>query len=232
MILIQEYYESDSSSRNVEIKEALHFNLNNKNIIEIYLLNEKEYEYITELMTCYTHLKQIITNKRCTFKMAFEFSNQNKFFGSIIIVSNNDISFGPIDYRDITNGQFTLDQSAINQTFINIKKELEQPSRTNIILALSRYEKKNGPTGIPYLELFNRPDSQDSWYYKSPIIVPEESDFYFGLNGSDNRIAYLLSKCYTLKNKAKIIITVHHHKSNYRSFKPIVRGPHLTLDIC
>jgi len=45
MILIQEYYESDSETRNLEIKESLYFNLNNKNITEIYLLNEKEYPY-------------------------------------------------------------------------------------------------------------------------------------------------------------------------------------------
>jgi len=159
--------------------------------------------------------------------MVFEFSNQHKFFGSIIIISNNDISFGPINYdiaNDDINNQFTIDETSLSNTFSCIKKELDSDSRT--ILALSRYEKNNNK-----LVLFSRSDSQDSWIYRSPIIIPEESDFFFGLNGSDNRIAYLLSKCYILKNKSKSIITVHHHKSNIRSYKPTVKGPYLTLDV-
>jgi len=206
MILIQEYYEPESVDRLLEIKKALTINLNNKNITEIYLLNEKEYPYITELAASFNKLTQIVIGKRCTFKTAFDFSNQTKFFGLIIIVSNNDIS---IDDND--------------NTYLTIENELKQ---VNTVLALSRYSLINNK-----LELFNRPDSQDTWIYKSPIIVPKDSDFYFGLNGSDNRIAYLLSNYYIVKNKAKSIITVHHHKSNIRNNKSTVLGPYLMLDL-
>ncbi len=189
-ILIQEYFQSKNKERYQEIMLTLQKNLQNKNIDEIYLLNEKNYKEIEELCKKYSKLKQIIINKRLTFSEAFKFGN--KFHENIIIISNNDIE---------------IDEN--KKTFLNIEKCLQNK---NIFLAITRNFWKDNKLHI------DTKFSQDTWIYKSPIIIPKESDFFFGLLGCDNRIAKLMSENYEVKNYPKDILTIHNHKSNHRTY--------------
>ena len=207
MILIQEYYESDvinhaNDERSFEIKKALSLNIANEDITHIYLFTEQNYEYLINL----EKVSQIIIGKRATFRdvinhAVIEFSSQ---FNEIIIISNNDIS--------------------IKSNQIDILKYFEID--INVCLALSRYD--NG-------KFSHRPDSQDTWIFKGPIKIPanflQNFDFYFGLNGSDNRLAYLLKQSgFKLINTPEII-TIHHHKSIKRPIKETVAGPYYFVEI-
>ena len=204
IILIQEYFESSNIDRSNEIKTVLQINLEDPNINYIYLLNEKDEPYIRDLCLKSTKLNQVVTGARLTFKRAIEFANL--FTGHIVILANNDITF--------------TKKGLQNNTFDNIKTLTDN----GIILATTRHEFDN-------LQIEAADCSQDSWIFKAPIIVPEDSDFYFGKLSCDTKIAYLLSQNYTVKNYPYDIITLHLHKSNIRTYNEDDRipGPYKSL---
>ena len=205
IILIQEYFESNNIDRSNEIKTVLEFNLNNPNIDYIYLLNEKDEPYIRNLEQTNNKLHQIVTGSRLTFKKAFEIANF--FTGHIIIIANNDITFTKIGFPNV-------------QTFENIKKLTDK----GVVLATTRHNFDN-------LEIEGREFSQDSWIFRSPILIPDDTDFYFGKLSCDTKIAYLLSQFYIVKNYPYDIITLHLHKSNIRTYSEDdrIHGPYKTL---
>ncbi len=147
---------------------------------------------------------QIVTGSRLTFKKAFEYYNSiTNDANNIVMISNNDIYIDPADKESIECIKYVL---------------LDNP---NTVIALSR---KDTVTK----------SSQDSWIFKGPIKIPERSDFNFGTMGCDNKIAYQLKeKGYRLRNLPHDIITLHNHKSNFRSYNKdnVLPGPHLFVDI-
>ena len=187
-ILITEYFVSEDKDRHKEVLETLYENLENPNIRKIYLMAENTNDELVSLCEKFSKLETVITNKRATFKMAFELGN--KFPVSTIIVSNNDIIF-----------------DSNKKTFDNIKKALAG----SVVLAITRHKNKN-------LTEIDSSNSQDSWIFKSPIIIPKKSDFYFGLPGCDNRIAYLLNQKYNVRNYPNDIIIFHNHKIPFRTY--------------
>lgn len=228
-ILIQEYFEPSNKERVLEIRNVLELNLNNVNIDYIYLLNEKNYNYIDIKTKNNDKLKQIVTNSRLTFKKAFEFCNQTSSLLKIedftIILANNDISF-------------------CQTSFDNINYVLKDNPKT--VIALSRNEKiENEESSVSLggsvsaVRPFINPNSQDVWIYRGLIKDAEtetkaaEADFYFGVPGCDNRIAYILAeRGYKLRNLPFDIITIHNHNSNFRtSSSGSIKGFYKTVDI-
>jgi len=62
--------------------------------------------------------------------------------------------------------------------------------------------------------------TQDSWMFSTPIRVPAKSDFYFGLMGCDNHIAYLLkNEGYRLVNPCYEVKSYHLHLSEVRTYE-------------
>ena len=62
--------------------------------------------------------------------------------------------------------------------------------------------------------------TQDSWMFVTPIRVPAKSDFYFGLMGCDNYIAYLLkNEGYHLVNPCYEVKSYHLHLSEVRTYE-------------
>ncbi len=221
--LIQEYFEPINVERLAEIRHVLDLNIKNKNIDFIYLLNEHSHEYINSLNS--TKVKQIITNKRLTYKMAFDYCSESNGFTNddIIILANNDISF----VNNISD-----------KSFENIDDVFKDNSNT--VIALSRSEENADGTGTgtdtDNLETFTCSSSQDVWIYKGFMKngSEENEDFYFGIPGCDNRIAYILSKKgYKLRNLPFDIITIHHHKSNFRTItkEDVVTGQYKNIPI-
>jgi len=105
-----------------------------------------------------------------------------------------------------------------DSSFMAIEKTL---IKENTIIALSRYDIQSDGS----IKLFNEPSSQDTWIFKSPIRIPKNSDFYFGIFGCDNRIAFLLkNKGYILKNLPYDIITIHYHTSNFKTSTERING--------
>tara|TARA_R110001592_G_scaffold59738_1_gene181327 strand:+ start:135 stop:779 length:645 start_codon:yes stop_codon:yes gene_type:complete len=192
MILITEYFKSDLEERNNEIITCIKNNSKLDLFSKIILLNEKDILDIDGVTN-------EITGQRLTFKYAFEYANKN-FQDEIIVFANNDI------FYDIT--------------LLKVKKH----NMLNKCLALLRYDitDDNSSCNINIFKKYHvdepRIDSQDTWIIKTPIKTTEEMDFYFGVPGCDNYIAFLLSKVgYQVSNPCYDIKTYHLHRTNKRT---------------
>ena len=74
--------------------------------------------------------------------------------------------------------------------------------------------------------------SQDSWIFKSPIVIDERSNFLMGKPGCDNRIVQILHENgYGVRNPSKKIKSMHYHQTNYRTYSNIetIPGPYLLI---
>ena len=135
-------------------------------------------------------LKVTQLKSRPSFQDILNLCNK-EHIGNICIIANTDIEFdsslGKINYSNIQNKFIALNRHEVLDNG-----------------AYQRFRNKIG-------------DSQDSWIFKSPCPI-QNSDFYLGQLGCDNRIAYLAheSKMEVI-NPSHQIITIHHHKSNFRT---------------
>ena len=159
--------------------------------------------------------------------------------GDVIVPKSNKIVLIPFKrptYRDF----FEL----VNRTVLN-KDEISIVCNTDIYfnntlnylyfqdrqcVALSRYDDKGG-----WLKLHNERYSQDTWIFKGKIRNVRFADFYMGIPGCDNRIAYELNRAgYRLLNPATKVQSIHYHQSdlhNYTQETPKIPKPYLYVDI-
>jgi len=97
-------------------------------------------------------------------------------------------------------------------------------------IALSRWDKKKDG-----LRLHNERFSQDSWIFKGKLRNVRFCDFYLGIPGCDNRIAYELNRAgYRMFNPATKIQSIHYHQSdlhNYDGSTPKIPKPYLFINI-
>ncbi len=189
IVLITEYFVHKDPIRFFEIKNSIEKNYKNKLIDKIYLLNEnqdnKYYSYNSN------KIMNLPANKRSTFEDTFKLANTFPD-GTIVIVSNNDISF---------------DESLKNLKDINLD---------NTVICLGRrsaHDENN-------LEYWTKKGlSQDSWIFKTPIRIPKDCNFYFGTSACDHHIAYLLDSVgYKLINIPWKIKAYHNHESDVRNW--------------
>lgn len=93
--------------------------------------------------------------------------------------------------------------------------------------ALTRWDNIGGR-----ITFMNAVDSQDAWIFRGKI-KPVYADFYMGVPGCDNRLAYELAKAgYDVKNPSWAIMAIHLHESNVRRYNPkkeTVPGPYKLL---
>lgn len=81
------------------------------------------------------------------------------------------------------------------------------------VYALTRYDILNGNAIF-----FNRADSQDVWIWRGHL-PPINADFYQGVGGCDNSIAYILEQNgLKVTNPSLSIKTYHLHESGLRTF--------------
>ena len=97
-------------------------------------------------------------------------------------------------------------------------------------VALSRWDKRKDG-----LRLHNERFSQDTWIFKGKIRNVRFCDFYLGIPGCDNRIAYELNRAgYRLFNPATKIQSIHYHQTdlhNYDHSTPKIPKPYLYINI-
>jgi len=124
-----------------------------------------------------------------TFQQFFEYANtlQNDSIATII---NADI--------------------ACDKTIYKLEKYVTE----KVCVCLGRWDKIDGQW-----KLTRKNDTQDLWSLKVPIIkdLIKRANFYLGVPGCDNHIAYILNKNYKLKNPSKIIKIKHFHSSGVRN---------------
>jgi predicted O-linked N-acetylglucosamine transferase (SPINDLY family) len=201
LYLLIQYYIPDSIDRSKELNKCLFNNLMNDAFTELHIFTETQIdfkkiltEYNSDITDKYINkIKQIVINKRLTYKIAFNYINTH-LTNKTCTLSNTDIYF----------------DNTINYIFdINL---------TNIVFAMTRYDVDNdGYSKIfTHTGRFGNPciDSQDVWVFQSPLpdnlINNNDCDFELGQWGCDNSIAAILYKSgLEILNPCKTIKTYH-----------------------
>ena len=242
-VLLTEYFKNTNILRDNEILETIRRNQASNMFDKIFIMCEKDLPILNTngpahkafrrfilsekiaLKTAqrvgrdytkktFTHIQgsihYVLTGARQTFKSMFEHANLH-CADSIVVIANNDIYFDS-----------TL-------------KLLDEFNMTKKCLALLRYDiqSDNSSSKIFKFGGVARADSQDSWIFKTPILIPPTSDFYFGIPGCDNRISYLLHKeGYTVSNPALDIKSHHIHMTGIRTYTrhDTVKRPYLCIE--
>ena len=193
--LFVQFYNDPNPVRQKELLFCLEQNVNNPLIDIVYIFSEEK----TIPSSLYNGDVQVIqVSKRQTFKDVMSFINSEEWFkDSYNIIINTDVFF---------------DESLKLIEKVNFNKK--------VCVALTRHESNHTKKIIRFREEKYIGCSQDAWIFKGQIDVDLNSiDFYFGIPGCDNRLAYELDKKgYKLLNPCKDIIVYHYH-----SF----RGPRL-----
>lgn len=196
--LFYQFFIHPNKDRQEEIVTCLKFNVMNKFINKIYLLNEKIYTD-EELTVSSDKIIQIDVKKRLMFKDVFDYIYENDIKGYNIII-NADIFF---------------DESIQNlfNSDIHLNKKMYS-------LVRYEYNKEN----INKSALFgDRGDSQDTWIIHSNFSVGKKEsrifNFEFGKPGCDNKMIYLMSLLgYEVLNDPEYIKSYHVHETNIRNY--------------
>lgn len=120
-------------------------------------------------------------------------------------------------YQDLFN---LFSEDAINiivnsDIFFDKTLGLVKGIKPNQCYALSRWDWNGNGTA----KMHNRIDSQDAWVFRGKVKKPMFADFYLGIPGCDNRIAYEIKKAgYLVLNPSKSIHALHYHSSAIRHY--------------
>jgi len=116
----------------------------------------------------------------------------------------------------------------INFINSNLKDEICILSNSDIyfddtLILLKNYNFNNkffGLTRYDNNKLIYKADSQDSWFFKSPLNIDlSKCNFKFGHPGCDNRLAFIVKESeYEVINPCYSIKTHHLHKSKFRTY--------------
>jgi hypothetical protein len=149
----------------------------------------------------------------------------------LIIIKSNRPTYR--DFFDLVNVTvlFSNQISIIANTDIYFNETLSALDlHDRQCIALSRWDKRKDG-----LRLHNERYSQDTWIFKGKIRNVRFCDFYLGIPGCDNRIAYELNRAgYRLFNPAYSIQSIHYHQSdlhNYDHNTPKIPKPYLYVNI-
>ena len=205
--LFYQFFIHKVTKRSKEIKKCLKFNVQNKHINKIYLLNERIYTN-EELGISSDKIVQIDMKNRLKFQDVFKYINDNNING----------------YNIIINADIFLDDTINNLKYSNIHTNKQ-------MFALLRYE--YDPGELSESKIFGpRFDSQDTWIIHSNFNVKLDEqkifNFEFGKPGCDNKIIYLMNILgYEVINDPGFIKTYHVHSSEQRDYtnKDYIHNP-------
>lgn len=197
--LFLEYFENSNKDRDNEVLKVINNNINSKLFDKIYIFTES-----LTIDILFVPIVEIIKiNERMTFKQMFQYINELSSENDINIICNNDIYFD--------NTLFKLNDYDFNNKFLALLRRdvLEDGSSKLFEFDSNDCFNRKG----------HRTDSQDAWIFKGHIKVPSKSDFYFGILGCDNRIAYLMEELgYKVINACYDIYIYHLHLTNIRNY--------------
>tara|TARA_Y100000591_G_scaffold97246_1_gene82483 strand:- start:242 stop:1000 length:759 start_codon:yes stop_codon:yes gene_type:complete len=197
--LITSFFIPTQVERQNELLKCLKNNINSKYIKKIYLCIEKQEDiaFLKEKINPKNKIQLILLKKQPTYADYLKIANQLQ--GEICMISNADIWLRNCD-----------------EQLINILKE-----NPNICYSLTRHEYdmssyliKRGELGGKYLQ------SYDSFIFQSPINIDYKLiDHVQNRLGAENIFKIELEKVGRLFiNPCKVIIIVHEHKSDIRTY--------------
>lgn len=212
MNLLIEYFTSPNAQRDSEYKTCIRENIKNNLIQKIIIFISDNSKLDIES----GKIEIVKLEKRPSFKFLFEYCNQN-LNDEICIIANTDI------FLDESIKYLTKD--SLDNTFLALTRWDLVFNDNQWFVQFYNHPFRGGPTTTGML-------SQDTWIFKSPIVVDERSDFLMGKPGCDNRIVQILHENnYNVKNPSMQIITKHFHLTNYRTYNhtDMVLGPYLLV---
>lgn len=211
--LLVGFYRDPNSARMRELISCLERNGSNDLFDTVYVFIEEKRPRFPQLLRDFPALGQpkirlIDRGRRVSYRDMFAHANR-ELSGRRIVVANADIYF---------------DQTLALLVEVDLR---------NKFLCLSRWDVRADGSS----QLFDHTFSQDAWIFLSPICA-FNSDFYMGLPGCDNRIAWEAQQAgFTVSNPSRTIRAYHLHMSGVRNYKSSqeVRGdrlgvPATTLD--
>ena len=193
-----QFYIDANPNRQKEILKCLKFNVRNRFITKVYLLNERIYT-TEELGINSDKIIQINIGRRLAYSDIFKYINENNITGYNILC-NSDIFFDD-----------TIENLFLSDIHINKK-----------MYALLRYE--YNPKDVSMSKIYGpRMDSQDTWIVHSNFNVSPDAikifNFNFGKPGCDNKIIYLFKVLgYEILNDPNFIKTYHYHTTEIRNY--------------
>ena len=195
--IITQYFLPPDQIRRHEIQTCIKQNVNESDITNMHLLNERIYSS-QELGTDSKKIIQTKIGKRLQFVDVFRYIRSSGIKGFCIFL-NADIY-------------------VISEMLRNLRRADLHKSKT--FVALLRHDLLQGK-----IRIFGpRFDSQDTWVLHTNYMLNATSDslfsFEFGKPGCDNKLIYAMSILgYKIINDPKQMVTVHVHASKQRSYK-------------
>ena len=149
-----QYFIHPDKKRHAEIKKCLKYNIKNKYITKVYLLNEKIYNN-DELGVSSDKIIQVNIGKRLTFQEVFDYISSNNITGYNVII-NSDIFF-----NETIQNLYKSDIHINKKMFALLRYEYDEMN----------YEDSNifGPRG----------NSQDTWIVHSNFTIPKSQSKIF-----------------------------------------------------
>lgn len=134
----------------------------------------------------------VYVQSRPTYLDLFKIANMHNS-GGVSIIANTDIYFDDVN-------------------LIKIKHTVSE----DMCFALSRWDVQLNGEYIHH----NSRDSQDVWIFKGKINTSIEGEFFLGLPGCDNRIAYEIGKVgYDIRNPSITIKSYHLHLTQVKNYE-------------
>lgn len=185
-----EYYTSNNLKRQKEINNTLEHNLSLDFIDQILIFVNKK---------DYNDCLNLIKTKS---KIIFNIIQERTTFQDVFDISNKTTSKNDINIT--CNNDIFLTNSFMNLSLLE-----------NEFYCLSRFEDYDSQ----YPVHFQTGSSQDIWVWKGKNKIID-ANFYYGLYGCDNKLAYLANKHgYYVKNPCYTYRAIHNHKSHYKVLK-------------
>lgn len=204
IILIVQYYliKTQDGNYNIgrqfEIDNCLLLNCLNPLLDEIHLLTEQNYTLDFLPDTLKNKIVQINIGKRLTYKDAFEYYNKN-IPNTICILANSD-TFTDSSLEILKHVNF--DKSFLAITRYEYDSDIKAPLLYGLETA------HNNDKLINYTPVVW---SQDAWIWKSNNIKINDSDFYLGSWGCDNRISRLIKNAGYLVYNPSYLLSINHY---------------------
>ena len=192
MILLTALYQDPDPARRGELLECLRRNLAAAELGEIHVFLE-DAVIAAELQSHpefnSARVRPVQQNRRVTYRKLFDYAN-SQLTGKRVIIANADIFF---------------DETLALLDGHDLSGEL---------LCLSRWDVQADGSAT----LFEHPGSQDAWIFRAPIR-PFFCEFYLGLLGCDNRLAWEAQRSgLKLSNPGRSIKANHLHLSQVRHY--------------
>lgn len=126
------------------------------------------------------------------------------------------------DFFNIINSvTLPTDINIIINSDIYLPEGFNVNPEANDCFALSRWDVQPDGSAIHY----NNSGSQDTWIFRGAIKMVEGANFFLGVPGCDNKIAYLLQQAgYRVTNPSLSIKTYHLHLSGIRYYDKPKKG--------